>query len=80
MWPAGPRKGPRTCVLGTDKGHLVGVRLEADEATLSVHWFVCVWMEGVEPGREIRDVKQTQDLKGLPHKTCCCKASPLGVT
>lgn len=50
-----PWRGPHTCVLGTDKGHLVGVRLEADEATLSVHWLVRVRMEGIEPGREIRD-------------------------
>ena len=44
--------GYHTCVLGTDKGHFVGVRLEADEATLSVHWLVCFWVEGVEPGWE----------------------------
>lgn len=48
------RRARSTCVLGADEGHLVGVRLEADEATLPVHGLPCVWVEGVEPGRASR--------------------------
>lgn len=43
------RQGRGTCVLGADKGHLVGIGLEADEATLPVHGSACVRVEGVEP-------------------------------
>lgn len=52
----------RTCVLSTDKGHLVGVGLEADEAALSVQGFVCVGMEGVEPAAG-------ECTQGLLHKS-----------
>lgn len=38
-----------TCVLGTDEGHLISVRLEADESTFSVHGLPGVRMEGIEP-------------------------------
>lgn len=49
------RRGPcaaaeGTCVLRADEGHLVGVRLQADEATLPVHRLPRVRVEGVEPG------------------------------
>lgn len=37
-----------TCVLGTDEGHLIGVRFEADESTLPVHGLPGIRMEGVE--------------------------------
>lgn len=43
------RQGRGTCVLGADEGHLVGIGLEADEATLPVHGSACVQVEGVEP-------------------------------
>ena len=49
--PAGHAcRRPRTCVLGADEGHLVGVGLQADEAALPVHGLVRVRVEGVEPG------------------------------
>lgn len=38
-----------TCVLGTDEGHLVSVRFEADESTLPVHGLPGIRVEGVEP-------------------------------
>lgn len=38
-----------TCVLGTDEGHLISVRFEADESTFSVHGLPGVWMESIEP-------------------------------
>lgn len=42
--------GEGTCVLRTDEGHLVGVRLQADEAAFPVHRLPRVRVEGVEPG------------------------------
>lgn len=38
-----------TCVLGTDEGHLISVRFEADESTFPVHGLPGIRMEGVEP-------------------------------
>lgn len=49
----------RTCVLGTDEGHLISVRFETDESTFSVHGLPGVRMEGVEP-----EVKSQ-------YKSCC---------
>lgn len=46
-----PQRGYQvcTCVLGTDEGHLISVRFEADESTFSVHGLPSVRMKGVEP-------------------------------
>lgn len=38
-----------TCVLGTDEGHLVSVRFEADESTFPVHGLPGIRVEGIEP-------------------------------
>lgn len=77
--PGQPAAG--TCVLGADKGHLVGVGFQPDEATLPVHGLPCVRVEGIEPawepggeGRvhrcECRDTRPpAQALRPPPHFT-----------
>lgn len=65
-----------TCVLGADEGHLVGVGLQADEATLPVHGLVGVRMEGVEPGRVMRQVKPRYPVPTRAHARLCGPPPP----